>query len=59
MRIGYCPAKVDLDPAINEDHASQVGGAFTPVKRPVEDADKFNGVSVKTFPKETDHGDIV
>ena len=53
LRIGYCPAKVDLDPAINEDYASQVGGAFTPVKRPGKDADQLNGVSIKIFPKET------
>ena len=28
-------------------------------KRPVQDSVLFGGVSVRTFPKETDHGEIV
>ena len=58
-RIDYCPSNVDLDPVINEDHAIQDGGMFTPVKRPDDNKEKFTGVSIKTFPKDTDHGDIV
>jgi hypothetical protein len=50
---------VDLDPAINDEHVSQEGGQFTPVKGPVHDSAEFAGVSVRTFPKDTDHGELV
>ena len=42
-RIGYSPSNVELDPVIDEDHATQTGGLFTPVKRPGGDTDKFTG----------------
>ena len=58
-RIGYSPSNVELDPVIDEDHATQTGGLFTPAKRTGDDSDKFTGVSIKTFPKDTDHGDII
>ena len=58
-KIGYIPSQVELDPAINDEHVSQEGGQFTPVKGPVQDSAVFAGVSVRTFPKDTDHGEIV
>ena len=59
-KIGYRPAEVELNSDINEDHANQnVGQQFTPVKGPEEHNDKFAGVCVKQFPKDTDHGEIV
>ena len=36
----------------------QTGGWFTPVKS-LSEPDKFRGVVVKQFPKETDPGDIM
>ena len=58
-KIGYIPAQVELDPEINDEHVSQEGGHFTPVKGPVQDSAVFAGVSVRTFPRETDHAEIV
>jgi hypothetical protein len=58
-KIGYVPAQVELDPEVNDEHVSQVGGQFTPVKVPVQDSAVFAGVSVRTFPKDTDHAEIV
>ena len=57
--IGYNPSQVELDPTINDEHVSQEGGQFTPVKGPVQDSAVFAGVSVRTFPRETDHEEIV
>lgn len=58
-KIGYCPGQVELDSNIQEDHISQDVGEFTPVKVAAQDTSKFAGVCVKTFPKETDHAEIV
>ena len=51
--------QVELDPDINDEHVCQNGGLFTPVQVPAQDTSKCAGVSVKTFPKETDHAEIV
>ena len=37
----------------------QEGGNFTPHKLSSDDSEKYGGVIIKTFPKETDHGEIV
>ena len=58
-KIGYCPGKVDLNSEINEVHESQDGGHFTPVKSDVQDTSTFAGVSVKMFPRDTDHAEII
>ena len=59
--IGYSPDKLgDVQNSESEDSVSQqTGGIFTPKKGPVLDTDKFTGVSIKSFPKDTDHGEIV
>jgi hypothetical protein len=38
--------------------AQQTGGFFTPSKK-VSEPEKYSGVSVKQFPREADHGDII
>lgn len=58
-KIGYIPSQVELDPEINNEHISQDDVQFTPHKAPVQDSAEYAGVSVRTFPKETDHGEIV
>ena len=44
---------------VDEGLSQQDGGMFTPQKVSNDDSEKFNGVSIKSFPKETDHGEIV
>ena len=64
-QIGYSPSEVELSDDINEDLDNDVavkqqeGGNFTPLKPATDDSEKYGGVSIKTFPKETDHGVIV
>ena len=58
-KIGYIPSQVELDPEINNEHISQEDVQFTPNKAPVQDSADYVGVTVRTFPKETDHGEIV
>ena len=64
--IGYSPEVLEIAAAY-DDHGEgeevpqlhqQVGGSFTPAKV-VSDPDKFTGVIIKQFPKETDDGDIM
>ena len=59
--IGYSPGEIEVA-AVYDDHGDdveqQTGGSFTPVKV-MSDPDKFTGVSVKQFHKDTDPGDIV
>ena len=57
QKIGYSPGDVELDEDINQVDTDST--AFTPYKANHEDSDKYEGVSIKTFPKDTDHGDIV
>ena len=67
QRIGYVPGAVELA-AVYDDHGDhddnsgtvnqQVGGRFTPEKQ-LSDPEKFGGVTIKQFPKETDTGDIM
>ena len=65
QEIGYSPSEVELGDNINEDLENcneitqQDGGIFTPQKAFTDDSEKYSGVSIKTFPRETDHGDIV
>ena len=65
QKIGYSPADSDLTAAIDDDldnndlaDNQQSGGIFTPLK-PASDPEKYSGVRIKPFPKETDHGDIM
>ena len=58
-KIGYNPSDVELGEDINEDHAMQEGGFFTPPKMQTQDSDKFAGVCVKMIPKDTDHAAII
>ena len=66
-KIGYTPGAVEIA-AVYDDHGEDVdeddkeihniANEFTPIKV-ISEPDKFAGVSVKQFPKETDPGDIV
>ena len=67
QKIGYVPGEVEMAAVYDEhgdygDHPDRVdqqtGGLFTPTKQTSE-PEKFKGVSIKQFPKDTDHGDIV
>ena len=64
--IGYSPENVqlsDLNHEEEEDNAGnlvlQEGGKFTPTKVQNSDAKKFTGVIIKSFPKETEHCQII
>ena len=60
--IGYSPENIEninLDVVNGSDTLQQVGGTFTPVKYDQSNSEKFTGVSVKSFPKDMDHGDIM
>ena len=59
-RIGYSPPNENLD-TIEVEEAEQVKEVtqFTPVKEPEGAKEKYAGVSIRQFPKETDHGEIV
>ena len=66
-KIGYAPGEVEMA-AVYDEHGDydvgpdtvvqQTGGFFTPLKQKSE-PEKYSGVSVKQFPKEADHGDII
>ena len=58
--IGYLPGDVEMA-SIYDDHgdsSEQTGGTFTPIK-PLTNAEKYSGVSIQQFPKETDSGEIM
>ena len=64
--IGYSPENVqlgDLNDDVDENQDDQLlhqeGGRFTPPKLPTSDTDKFTGVSIKSFSKETDKCQII
>ena len=64
--IGNSPENVqlsDLNHEEEEDNAGnlvlQEGGKFTPTKVQNSDAEKFTGVIIKSFPKETEHCQII
>ena len=65
MEIGYSPDKAEVSDDLNEIHedeenlVQQDGGIFTPRKGAESDTDKFTGVSIKTFPKDTEETQIV
>lgn len=67
-RIGYSPGVLEVA-AVYDDHGEvggevegqanpQTGGKFTPTKI-VSEPERFTGVSVKQFPRDTDAGDIM
>ena len=65
-KIGYSPGELEVA-AVYDDHGEDVeqivasphtGGKFTPVKL-FSEPNKFAGVSVKQFQKDTDAGDIM
>ena len=67
QNIGYVPGKVEMAAVYDDQNefeentekvVQQTGGGFTPAKQ-VSEPDKFSGVRIKQFPKETDHGDIM
>ena len=66
-KIGYTPDKNqttllnEIESAEPAETDYQIGGSFTPKPVPAEKVsdDKFGGVSVKWFPKSSDHGAIV
>ena len=64
--IGYSPEKVELCADLNEIHedeenlVQQEGGFFTPRKGAERgDNDNFTGVSIKSFPKDTEETQII
>ena len=64
--IGYSPENVELADLNNDDDhendpnpIQQEGGKFTPPKVPTADPEKFAGVSIKTFAKDTDQCEII
>ena len=59
-KIGYSPGRLEL-PEVEPDASvtEQEGGSFTPLKAAPIDGEKFTGVSIKQFSKETDHGEIM
>ena len=68
QRIGYSPGVLEVA-AVYDDHGEvgehvegqanpQTGGKFTPTKV-VSEPERFSGVSVKQFPRDTDAGDIM
>ena len=66
QEIGYSPGEIEMAAIYDElnsydaaaDPAAQKVGAFTPEKQ-VTEPEKFSGVNIKQFPKETDHGEIM
>lgn len=61
IEIGYSPANVEMSEGLNDQCdqgdaiiVQQDGGKFTPRKAPSTDQEKYAGVSLKTFPKDTD-----
>ena len=64
-KIGYSPENVQLSEETNLDLDAeptvleQTGGTFTPTKTDSPNIERFNGVSIKQFPKEIDHGQII
>ena len=61
-RIGYTPAGGDSARDISAEYApesEQLGGHLTRVKVPTGDQEKYAGVCIKQFQKDTDHGEIV
>ena len=62
-KIGYKPSSsLSSETDVDEDYVQhQVGGSFTPKKteEKITHGSKFSGVSVKWFPKKSDHGDIM
>ena len=58
--IGYEPSQVELNADIDTEHSSQEFQQVTPlVKTTSKDSSKFTGIRVSSFPKDTDHGQIV
>ena len=58
--IGYLPGVVEMA-AVYDDHgedSEQVAGNFTPSKK-LSNPEKYGGVSIRQFPKETDSGEIM
>ena len=58
-KIGYTPSNDDLDGIDKEVEKVEEVDQFTPPKMPVGDREKYAGVSIRHFPKEADHGDII
>ena len=63
-RIGYSPGSLEIEciQGLEESDpylAQQSVEGFTPMKIPTQDTDKFTGVSLKQFPPQMDHGEIV
>ena len=57
--IGYEPSQVELNADTDTEHSNQEFQQFTPVKTTFQDSSKFTGIRVSSFPRDTDHGQIV
>ena len=60
-KIGYSPREDELDNQLNDEieNTTKVGEAFTPVKIPSEDSDKYAGVVITQFPRGMDNGEVL
>ena len=58
-KIGYSSEKINFSEVINLESEQQDCGVFTPAKTPSPNTEKFTGVSIKQFPKDIDHGEII
>ena len=58
-KIGYSPEKINFSEFINLESEQQDCGVLTPAKTPSPNTEKFTGVSIKQFPKDIDHGEII
>ena len=61
-KIGYSPSNEEVARKVNEEDEIedvQIGSVFTPVKVPSCDVEKYAGVSIRQFPRDTDQGEIV
>ena len=58
-KIGYTPPSGEL--AIDEEDATveQVVEAFSPVKVTSMDEGKYAGVTIRQFPRDVDHGEVM
>lgn len=57
--IGYNPAQVELEPELSNEHSNQELLQFTPEKKVPKEPLQYAGVRIKSFPRDTDHGQIV
>ena len=60
QKIGYSPPNGEIvGDKLDRCESEEICDSFTPVKVPTGDVDKYAGVSIRQFPKDSDQGDIV